>query len=72
MCWSRWDERICSSIKTITGLQSDAINLYVIEELQKLINERREIQLLEINIIHNKNASKWSDLYEAISSNNVH
>lgn len=59
---------VMQSIKAITELQNAAINQYVIEDLQKLIKERREIQLLEINRIHSKNAPKWSKLYEAISS----
>ena len=62
--------RVMQSIKTITELQNAAINQYVIEDLQKLIKERREIQLLEINRIHSKNAPKWSILYETITSDN--
>lgn len=55
---------VMQSIKTIVELQSEAINPCIIEDLQKRIKERREIQMLEINRLHNKNAPKWSDLYE--------
>lgn len=64
---------IMQSIKTITELPSETINPYLIENLQKRIQERREIQVLEINKLHKKNAPKWSAMYENIfSDNNTH
>ena len=59
---------VMQSIKTLSDLQSTAINPSIIESLQEKIKERREIQILEINKLHLKNAHKWSVLYENISA----
>lgn len=42
-----------------------------IEYLQELICRRREILVLEINILHKKFAKKWSEEYEQISKDSV-
>lgn len=62
---------IMQSIKTFIELPSEAINPSILESLQKKIKMRREIQILEINKLHSKNASKWSDLYENTSADNI-
>ncbi len=61
---------IMQSIKTITELPSEAINPSVLESLQEKIKKRREIQILEINKLHSKNAYNWSDLYEETTAGN--
>ena len=38
-----------------------------VKELQELIDERREIPVLEINIIHKLKAKRYSSSYEEIS-----
>ena len=58
---------VMQSIKTLSDLQSTAINPSIIESLQEKIKERREIQILESNKFHNKNARKWSILYKNTS-----
>ncbi len=57
------------SIK-IEAIQSHAereLTIEVIKELQELIDERREIPVLEINIIHKIKAKKYSSSYEETS-----
>lgn len=61
---------IMQSIKAFTELPRTAINSSILESLQEKIKKRREIQILEMNQLHSKNASKWSDLYEKTSTDN--
>lgn len=60
---------IMQSIKTLSELRSEAVNP-CIKDLQKLINERRKIQILEIDRLHKKNSAKWSMLYETTFEDN--
>ena len=59
------------SISTITNLKIESLNQSTLEELQQHIKERREIQILEMNYFHKKNAYKWSSLYETTSIDRI-
>ena len=58
-----------TSIK-IDAIQSHAereLTAETVKELQELIDERREIPVLEINIIHKLKAKRYSSSYEETS-----
>lgn len=58
---------ISIKIETIQNHIETQLTPYNIAKLQDLINKRREITVLEINIIHRNKAKKYSTLYEEIS-----
>lgn len=69
-------ERLCEHYKyheisiRIEAIQSHAereLTAEAVKELQELIGERREIPVLEMNIIHTKKAKQYSSLYEKTS-----
>ncbi|SFK53251.1 hypothetical protein SAMN05216390_101489 [Lachnospiraceae bacterium KH1T2] len=54
------------SMKTILDNPDAESNLSLISQLQNYIEKRRELLILEIDLIHKKNAKKWSTLYKSI------
>lgn len=54
-------------IETIQNHAERYLTEEIISELQDLINERRGIPVLEINLIHKRNAKKYSTSYEETS-----
>ena len=58
---------ISIKIETIQKHIENKLTTDNIKKLQLLINERRNIPVLEINFIHRKKAKELSDLYRNIS-----
>lgn len=58
---------ISIKIETIHEHIENQLTTDNIEKLQNLINKRRSIPVLEINLAHKKRANKYSDSYEQIS-----
>ena len=58
---------ISIKIETIQNHAERELTTEVIKELQELINKRREIPVLEINIIHKIKAKQYSSSYEETS-----
>lgn len=57
---------ISIKIETIQEYIENQLTTDNIEKLQNLINQRRSIPVLEINLIHKKRANKYSNSYEQI------
>ena len=68
MCnWNYHYHVISIKIETIQNYAERELTIEVIKELQELINKRREIPVLEINIIHKIKAKQYSSSYEKTS-----
>lgn len=58
---------ISRDLKTIKAVPHIADNPEALSHLQEKINQRRELQVLEINAIHKRFAKSWSELYAETS-----